>query len=77
MNKNHDFYDIAFFVKKKFDKVFVGITYVKPSQDFTCPLGMLRGLKCLLHTLNAIVFPTKEELVLVFHFVFSFVLLRD
>jgi len=32
MNKNHGFYDIAFFVKKIFFyKVFVGITSVKPS----------------------------------------------
>jgi hypothetical protein len=63
MNKNHDFYDTAFLVKI-FGKVFVGITSVKPSRDFARPLGMLCGLKGLLHTLNAIVFfPTKEELV--------------
>jgi hypothetical protein len=64
MNKNHGFYDIAFFVKKIFFyKVFVGITSVKPSWDFTCPLGMPKGLKGLLHMLNAIAFPTKEEVV--------------
>jgi hypothetical protein len=39
--------------------MFVGIIHVKPSQDFTHPLGMPRGLKGLLHTLNAIVHPTK------------------
>jgi hypothetical protein len=66
MNKNHGFYDIAFWVKNKTkncDKVFVGITYVKPSRDFTHPLWMPKGLKGLFHTLNTIVFPTKEELV--------------
>jgi hypothetical protein len=31
------------------------------SRDFTRPLGMPRGLKGLLYVLNAIVFPTKEE----------------
>jgi ABC-type proline/glycine betaine transport system permease subunit len=45
-----------------FRKVFVGITSVKPSRDFTRPLGMPKGLKGLLHTLNAIVSPTKEDL---------------
>jgi hypothetical protein len=40
--------------------MFMGIIPVKPSQDFTRPLGILRGLKSLLHTLNAIVHPTKE-----------------
>jgi hypothetical protein len=40
--------------------MFVGIITSKPSQDFTCPLGSPRGLKGLLHTLNAIVHPTKE-----------------
>jgi hypothetical protein len=41
--------------------MFVGIIPGKPSRDFTCPLGHPRGLKSLLHTLNAIVFPTTEE----------------
>jgi hypothetical protein len=63
MNKNHGFYDIAFLVKKYFDKVFVGITSISPSRDFTRPIGMPRGLKGLLHMLNAIVFPMKEELM--------------
>jgi hypothetical protein len=40
--------------------IFVGIIPVKPSRDFTCQLGSLRGLKGLLHTLNAIVHPSKE-----------------
>jgi hypothetical protein len=38
----------------------VGIIPSKPSRDFTCPLGSLRGLKGLLHTLNAIMFPATE-----------------
>jgi hypothetical protein len=42
--------------------MFVGIISDKPSQDFTRPLGSPRGLKGLLHILNAIVSPTKEDL---------------
>jgi hypothetical protein len=44
-----------------FGIMFVGIIYGKPSQDFTRPLGSPRGLKDLLHTLNAIVFSATEE----------------
>jgi hypothetical protein len=40
--------------------MFVGIISGKPSQDFNYPIGMPRGLKGVLHTLNAIVHPTKE-----------------
>jgi hypothetical protein len=40
--------------------IFVGIIFGKLSQDFTRPLESPRGLKGLLHTLNAIVHPTKE-----------------
>jgi len=40
--------------------MFVGIISIKPSRDFIRPLGSPRGLKGLLHTLNAIVHPTKE-----------------
>jgi hypothetical protein len=47
----------------------------KPSRDFTCPLGMPRGLKDLLHMLNGIVSPTKADLcflfLLCFHFCFT------
>jgi hypothetical protein len=43
--------------------MFVGIISRKPSRDFTRPLGSSKGLKGLLHTLNTIVFPTKEEVV--------------
>jgi hypothetical protein len=43
--------------------MFVGSISEKPSQDFTLPLRRPRGLKGLLHMLNAIVFPAKEEVV--------------
>jgi hypothetical protein len=52
--------------------MFVDIIHVKPSQDFTRSLGMLRGLKGLLHMLNAIVSPTKDDLCYCFHFIFLF-----
>jgi hypothetical protein len=52
--------------------MFVGIIPVKPSRDFTRPLGMPRGLKGLLHVLNAIVSPTTEDLCYCFHFIFLF-----
>jgi len=42
--------------------IFVGIIFGKPSWDFTHPLESPGGLKGLLHTLNAIVCPTKEDL---------------
>jgi hypothetical protein len=52
----------------------MGIIAGKPSRDFTHPLGMLRGLKGLLHMLNAIVSLTKADLcflfLLCFHFLF-------
>jgi hypothetical protein len=41
--------------------MFVGIIYGKPLQDFTRPLESPKSLKCLLHTLNAIVFPATED----------------
>jgi hypothetical protein len=40
--------------------MFVGIIPDKPSLDFTCTLGSPKGLKGLLRTLNAILFPTAE-----------------
>ena len=43
---------------------FVGIFIWKPSRDLTRPLGSPRGLKGLLHTLNAIVIPTTVSQVL-------------
>jgi hypothetical protein len=49
----------------------------KPSRDFTRPLGRPRGLKGLLHMLNAIVYPATEDLCLLFSCYFSVVLLRD
>jgi hypothetical protein len=60
--------------------MFVDIILVKLSRDFTRPLGISRGLKDLLHVLNAIVSPMKEDLCYCFHsilFYFCFVLLRD
>jgi hypothetical protein len=57
--------------------MFVGIILVKPSRDFIRPLRMPKGLKGLLHMLNAIVFFMKEDLCYCFHFIFHFVLLKD
>jgi hypothetical protein len=50
----------------------VGIIPVKPSRYFTHLLGMLRGLKGLLHMLNAIICPTTEDLCLLLSFYFLF-----
>jgi hypothetical protein len=44
----------------------MGIIAGKPSQDFTRPLGMSRGLKGLLLMLNAIVPPMKADLYFLF-----------
>jgi hypothetical protein len=54
--------------------MFVGIIPGKPSRDFIRPLGSPRSLKGLLHTLNAIVSPTKEDLCfkLSFYVLFCF-----
>jgi hypothetical protein len=53
----------------------VGVIPGKPFRDFTHPLGMPRGLKGLLHMLNAIVSPMKADLcflfLLCFHFCFT------
>jgi hypothetical protein len=54
-----------------------GCHFCKPSRDFTCPLGRPRGLKGLLHTLNAIVYPATEDLCLLLSCYFGVVLLRD
>jgi hypothetical protein len=57
--------------------MFVAIIHGKSSRDFTRPLGSPRGLKGLLHTLNAIVHPTKVGFILLFFsFISCFVLLR-
>jgi hypothetical protein len=50
--------------------MFVGIILGKPSRDFTRPLGSPRGLKGLLHTLNAIVHPKKKDLSCCFSLLF-------
>jgi len=52
--------------------MFVGIISGKPSRNFTHPLGCSRGLKGLLHMLNATVSPTKEDLCFLLWFCFSF-----
>jgi hypothetical protein len=52
----------SLFVNNIVPKMFVGIITGKPSRDFTRPLGMPRGLKGLLHMLNAIVSPTTVDL---------------
>jgi hypothetical protein len=53
----------------------MGVIPGKLSRDFTRPLGMPRGLKGLLHMLNAIVSPMKVDLcflfLLCFHFCFA------
>ena len=50
----------------------VGVIAGKPSRDFTSPLGMPRGLKGLLHTLNAIVPPLTADICFLLSFCFSF-----
>jgi hypothetical protein len=53
----------------------VGIIAGKSSRDFTRPLWMPRGLKGLLHMLNAIISHMKVDLcilfLLCFHFCFA------
>jgi hypothetical protein len=51
--------------------MFVGIISGKPLRDFIRPLGSLRGLKSLLHMLNAIVSPVKEDLCFILWFCFA------
>jgi hypothetical protein len=50
----------------------MGVIPRKSSRDFTHQLGMPRGLKGLLHMLNAIVSPTKADLCLLFSLCFPF-----
>jgi hypothetical protein len=52
----------------------VGVIPEKPSRNFTCPLGMPRGLKCLLYMLNVIVSSTKVDLCFLLCFLFFFFL---
>jgi hypothetical protein len=44
--------------------------------DFTRPLGMLKGLKGLLHTLNVIVSPMTADLSFLLSFCISFCLAK-
>ena len=50
----------------------MGIIASKPSQDFSHPLGMPKGLKGLLYMLNATVSPTTADLCFLFLLCFSF-----
>jgi hypothetical protein len=50
--------------------MFIGVIDSKPSRDFIRPQGMPRGLKGLLHMLNAIVSPTTTDLCLLLSFCF-------
>jgi hypothetical protein len=50
----------------------VGVIPGKPLRDFIRPLGMPRGLKGILHTLNVIVSPTKVDLCFLFSLCFHF-----
>jgi hypothetical protein len=62
MNEDHNFgWYLTLLDSMNFCIMFVGIIHGKPSRDFTHPLGSPRGLKGLLHTLNAIAFPAIEE----------------
>jgi hypothetical protein len=51
--------------------MFVVVIASKPSRDFTSPLGMLWGLKGLLHMLNAIVSSTAVDLCFLLSFCFA------
>ena len=57
------------------NKLFMGIVASKPLRDFTCPLGIPRDLKGLLHMLNAIVFPMKADLCLLSLMCFFFIII--
>jgi hypothetical protein len=50
---------------------FVGIIPIKPLRDFTHPVEMPRGLKDLLHTLNAIIHPMKDRFILLIFSLFD------
>ena len=51
--------------------MFMGVIAGKPSRDFTRPLGMHRGLKGLLHTLNAIVPSATADICFLLSFCFA------
>jgi hypothetical protein len=51
--------------------MFVGVIVGKLSRDFTCPLEMPKGLKGLLHMLNAIISPTTADLCFLLSFCFA------
>jgi hypothetical protein len=55
----------------------VGVISAKPSRDFTCLLEIPRGLKGLLHMLNAIVSLRKVDLCLLFLLCFHFCFAKE
>ena len=63
MNKNHGLCENSFLLTTWCSNV-CGCRFCKPSRDFTRSLGMPRGLKGLLHMLNATVSPTTEDFYL-------------
>jgi hypothetical protein len=69
INKNHGLCENSFLLTTLCCNVY-GCHSCKPSQDFIHPLGMPRGLKGLLHMLNAIVSPTTKDLCLLLSFYF-------
>jgi hypothetical protein len=69
MNKNHGLCENSFLLTTLCCNVYGRHSY-KPSQDFTRPLGMPRGLEGMLHMLNAIISPMTEDLCLLLSFYF-------
>jgi hypothetical protein len=63
MNKNYGLCENSFLLTTLCCNV-CGCHFSKPSRDFIRLLGMPRGLKGLLHMLNATVSPTIEDLCL-------------
>jgi hypothetical protein len=63
INKNNGLCENSFLLTTLCCNV-CGCHFSKPSRDFTRPLWMSRGLKGLLHMLNATVSPTTEDLCL-------------
>ena len=57
--------------------MFVGIIFENPHETITRPLGVTLGFKTLLHMVNAIVYPVKEDVVSYILFLVLFPLLED
>ena len=69
MNRNHGLCQNSFLSTTLCWNVY-GCHSYKPSRDFTHPLRMPRGLKGLLHMLNAIISPMTDDLCLLLSFYF-------